>query len=331
MISDQMIGRSVVAACALTLAACGSSDTGGGAGSPSYPMTTGGTMATAGTSASGAGKGGSGGGNTPAGTKASVRIEKIEPTTMPTAGTTGGAAGGGAAGMMASSAGSGAAAAGSGSAGHSGSGGSSASAGKGGSTGSAGTGGKKSFFDEGEPNVYAAGSGGSGGAGGKGGSGGTSAGTAGAAAGSGGMSAAAGSGAAGATAGSGAKAGSGGAAAPAGPISGTATFTATATGIDLSVMVSGCVAGKMYPIHIHTGSDCADPMGHWDIPRGELMDAKVMCSGNLGTLMYTRKFTDMKPWQIGDMSMADVVGHTLVIHDPDTTTTKIACGKIMKQ
>jgi Cu/Zn superoxide dismutase len=95
----------------------------------------------------------------------------------------------------------------------------------------------------------------------------------------------------------------------------------------------------MYPIHIHTGSDCSSPMGHWDPPRGELptmgtMMATVMCAGNLGTLMYTRKFSDMKPWQIGDMSMADVLGHTLVIHDPDSTATPptpIACGKIVKQ
>jgi hypothetical protein len=29
--------------------------------------------------------------------------------------------------------------------------------------------------------------------------------------------------------------------------------------------------------------------------------------------------------------MADIVGHTLVIHDPDVTSTKIACGKIVKQ
>ena len=81
-------------------------------------------------------------------------------------------------------------------------------------------------------------------------------------------------------------------------------------------------------------SDCSNPMGHWDIPRGEGI-TPVTCSAGLGTTTYERKFSDMKPWEIcGDMSTADVVGHTLVIHDPDSTASPppaIACGKIVKQ
>jgi hypothetical protein len=284
-----------------------------------------------------------------AGRKASPGImratAKIAPLMLSTDGSNAAAAGAaatatGSAGASASAAGSGAAGAvatSSGSAGASssstGTAGNKASAGSGGSkTGSAGT---RSFASD--SNVYAAGSGGSSG----------SAGTTGAssAAGKGGSTAAAGtpassSGAAGvsaSTAGSPATtatatAGAGGMLAPA-SITGTATFSSSSSGVNLTVMVSGCNSGKEYPMHIHTGTSCesvASQMGHWDMTRGEGIPS-IKCGGKQGATMTMRTTADMATaWSVGDGSATDVIGHVVVIHDADDPTQRIACGQILK-
>lgn len=54
-------------------------------------------------------------------------------------------------------------------------------------------------------------------------------------------------------------------------LSGTATFSKIAFGIQLNISVMNCTDGKTYPVHIHEGSSCADAMsqgGHWgaDMP-----------------------------------------------------------------
>jgi hypothetical protein len=95
-------------------------------------------------------------------------------------------------------------------------------------------------------------------------------------------------------------------------------------------MVTGCRAGAKYPIHIHVGKTCADSMGHWDTPRGDSI-TDVTCAGNVGTDTYISSNSDPKlAWTVGDGSATDIVGKTIVIHDPDTAV-KIACGQIVKQ
>jgi len=132
-----------------------------------------------------------------------------------------------------------------------------------------------------------------------------------------------------------AAAGSGAAGAPAtgGGISGTATFTIPGSGsITMNVSFTGCVPGKQYPMHIHEGSSCENATtqgGHWDIPRGEGIP-NVLCNMGTGTLNYTR--TNMDPrtaWSINNPAN-NLVGHTIVLHDPDDGTVRVACGVITR-
>jgi hypothetical protein len=137
-----------------------------------------------------------------------------------------------------------------------------------------------------------------------------------------------------ASAGSAGSGGSAGAGAAAGPVTGTATFSTVSTGVTVAVSITGCVSGKSYPIHIHQGTSCADTMSqgaHWDVPRGEGIPM-VVCSGTTGMLAmpYTRLSSDAKPWSIGDGSASDMVGHVVVLHDPDVPATRISCGAIVK-
>jgi hypothetical protein len=95
-------------------------------------------------------------------------------------------------------------------------------------------------------------------AGGTGGTGGSAGG------GTGGGSAGHGGGGAGGAAGGG-TAGAGGSSA-AGPITGSAVFTSTSTGVDVMITINGCVDTKSYPVHIHEGSSCTDVASqgpHW--------------------------------------------------------------------
>jgi hypothetical protein len=113
-------------------------------------------------------------------------------------------------------------------------------------------------------------------------------------------------------------------------VTGTVNFTKTASGVDAAISISGCVAGKSYPIHIHMGTSCADvamQQAHWDPPRGEGIP-NVPCTGTTGSETYSRASSDAKPWTIGDPAESNIVGHVVVVHDADDPTTRIACGKI---
>jgi len=121
-----------------------------------------------------------------------------------------------------------------------------------------------------------------------------------------------------------------------GTVTGTGSFEEGASGqptdsVTLTLTISGCVAGKMYPAHIHQGSECTDTTtqgGHWDMTRGEGIPL-VACSTTTGTVTYTRPATDpTTAWSVGGDATTNVIGHLIVIHDPDTTTMRIGCGKI---
>lgn len=119
-----------------------------------------------------------------------------------------------------------------------------------------------------------------------------------------------------------------------GTVTGTATFTHAAAGaVTVTVVLNNCVAGKMYPVHIHAGTSCADAMmqgDHWGPARGEGIPP-VMCVGTTGTSTLTRAPTDpMLSWTIGAPAETNVVGHAFVAHAPDMPTmpARIGCGVI---
>lgn len=117
------------------------------------------------------------------------------------------------------------------------------------------------------------------------------------------------------------------------PIMGTATFATNASGVDLTLSITGCVIGNGtgYPVRIDEGSACAATTSQgsvWDAPRGDGITG-VSCTGNsgVGLAYYTRLGSDPKPWSVGGPSSSDVLGHTLVILDP-STMQPVACGPI---
>jgi hypothetical protein len=153
----------------------------------------------------------------------------------------------------------------------------------------------------------------------------------------------------GATAGSTATAGSGGAANSSaakavakitgfmgGTVTGTATFVQSGSDVTVTVALSNCVDGKMYPAHIHVGTSCADVAAqgdHWGPARGEGIP-KIACSGTTGTATLTRTaaVADLA-WSVGGDATTNVVGHAFVVHDPDVATSppRIGCGLIAKE
>ena len=126
--------------------------------------------------------------------------------------------------------------------------------------------------------------------------------------------------------------GAGGTSAPP-SITGLASFTTTSAGVELSVMITGCVSGKSYPIHIHEGTSCESTMAqgpHWGPARGEGIP-NIACGGSVGSTTLSRGKSDPTlTWTLGDMSESDVIGHVMVIHHADDTTKRIACGKVTK-
>ena len=121
-----------------------------------------------------------------------------------------------------------------------------------------------------------------------------------------------------------------------GTVTGTGTFEqgavdTAADSVTVKITLNNCVDGKAYPVHIHTGAACTDATtqgGHWDMTRGEGIP-NIMCSGTSGTTTYNRAATDATlKWSVGDGSATDVIGHTIVVHDPDVNMTRVACGVI---
>lgn len=71
-----------------------------------------------------------------------------------------------------------------------------------------------------------------------------------------------------------------------------------------------------------------DARGHRDMTRGEGIPM-ITCNGTTGTVTYNRAATDPTlKWSVGDGSATDVIGHLIVVHDPNVPMTRIACGTI---
>jgi hypothetical protein len=117
-----------------------------------------------------------------------------------------------------------------------------------------------------------------------------------------------------------------------GSVTGKANFTQVGSSVDVTVTLYNCVDGKAYPAHIHTGPACDNPTtqgGHWDMTRGEGIPM-VACSGTTGSSKLTRPPTDPSlAWSIGNADpTTNVIGHLVVVHDPDTPMIRIGCGLI---
>lgn len=116
-------------------------------------------------------------------------------------------------------------------------------------------------------------------------------------------------------------------------LSGEATFSQTAIGVDLQLEVRGCGAKTRYPVVIQKGTTCSDETlfgDRWDSARGEGI-SDVACTGTtgIGRTFYTRANDDAKPWTIGAPARSDLLGHALVVFDP-ATQEPIACGEITR-
>jgi hypothetical protein len=117
------------------------------------------------------------------------------------------------------------------------------------------------------------------------------------------------------------------------PVSGTASFSETSAGVDLTIGMRGCAIGKTYPLFIQAGGDCSSASllgARWDSPRGENIN-EIMCTGTtgMGRTFYTRPKQDAKPWTIGNPAASNILGHVLVAYD-SATLQPIACGPIVR-
>src|SRR5262245_40829257 len=121
-----------------------------------------------------------------------------------------------------------------------------------------------------------------------------------------------------------------------GTVTGTGMFVqgapdTAANSVTLTLTLNGCATGKVYPAHIHTGSACTDTMtqgGHWDMTRGEGIPM-ITCAGTTGMVTYTRTATDPTlAWSVGGDATTNVIGHIIVVHDPDAPMLRIGCGPI---
>ena len=115
------------------------------------------------------------------------------------------------------------------------------------------------------------------------------------------------------------------------PIVGQATFTATGDGVDLTIAITSCASGTLYPVVIHEGTACSSAMlrgPDWDAPRGDGIVGLACTNSGVSRLYYSRPSSDPKPWSLGAPSSSDVMGHVLVIADP-ATMQPLACGAIV--
>jgi hypothetical protein len=114
------------------------------------------------------------------------------------------------------------------------------------------------------------------------------------------------------------------------PIVGTASFVATAGGVDLVVSITGCRA-LGYPVLLHQAADCSElglrsPV--WNASGGTNITS-VHCTGTTGIGLdyYTRPNTDPMPWSVGGPASTSVLAHALVVHDP-VTMDPLSCGVV---
>ena len=127
-----------------------------------------------------------------------------------------------------------------------------------------------------------------------------------------------------------------------GKINGTATFTATEGGVEVVVTLQG--AGHEHGIHLHENGDCGDngkaAGAHWN-PAGAkhgMVSNPPSHMGDLGNIVDGSLNLHIHGATVGDGSVNDVVGKSIVVHakvddlktDPSGNSgDRVACGVIM--
>jgi hypothetical protein len=113
-------------------------------------------------------------------------------------------------------------------------------------------------------------------------------------------------------------------------VAGMASWTATTLGVDMKVHVAGCTTAHEYPVAVYENSECPDAAAKgqvWDVTRGAGIPRLGCDGGSGGTVYYTRNHSDAKPWTIGGSADSNIIGHVVVVQDPDSLKP-LACGKI---
>lgn len=116
-----------------------------------------------------------------------------------------------------------------------------------------------------------------------------------------------------------------------GSITGTAVFTQRGEDVDLVVNLNNCPNGN-HQFRIHDGYSC-DNASTEGMPWGARgtgigPDTGIACSGNKGTLMYTRSGADKtKNWTVGDHIVeTDLTAHVVIISDEKDPNSRASCG-----
>jgi hypothetical protein len=115
-------------------------------------------------------------------------------------------------------------------------------------------------------------------------------------------------------------------------VSATATFAATGSGVDVTLVMRGCAGVAEKPLRILEARSC-DGVGAssavWGGSRGRDIPGVLCTSGTSGEglLRYSRRSSLPDHWTIGDASGHDVLGHAVALFDP-VTGAPTACGVV---
>lgn len=127
------------------------------------------------------------------------------------------------------------------------------------------------------------------------------------------------------------------------PVRGEAVFARVGDRVDLVVMLEGAPPGAR-AFHIHEGTDCDDPGGHWN-PTGETHgrwgDPEGFHLGDIGNVEVAADGTALRThatdlWELGEDTAVDPVGQVVILHEGHDTFEPptgeagdpIACGVI---
>ncbi|HET8937754.1 MAG TPA: hypothetical protein VFN67_30125 [Polyangiales bacterium] len=113
-----------------------------------------------------------------------------------------------------------------------------------------------------------------------------------------------------------------------------AWFSQTVEGVDFQIKLQGCAGETMVPLAILQASDCSlrnlrGPT--WSDGRGMGLPS-LHCAGTgfgQGATGYERSAKHKAAWSIADGKDSDLVGHALVVKDPETEQV-LACGVIRR-
>jgi len=113
------------------------------------------------------------------------------------------------------------------------------------------------------------------------------------------------------------------------PVEGRVSFRTTRLSVDLELTLTQCRKPYAYPVHIYAASDCTQIHSGsqpWDGARG-MLGSQAYCFGAPGALFESRAAQSGSSWSLGGAPESNLIGRTVVIHDPDTHMP-LVCAKI---